>query len=350
MSTRKPTPPRRSLRPTAESLETRQLLSSLSTHVSASVSGTDTNGDKWTLTLYGPGTLNVVDQNGTAFTKDTQDITRRHQHDHRFRDGHLAEPAGGQGDLGPARIPTGASSSSSSRSTTRGPTGNSTRTWCCRELGRPRTASRRWTCPTSGWATPTRRTDAEFELPLGRRDLRSTPFKLAGGINAPEGINKLRFGGVDTTFTPNGGTPLNQTKQNNEFVVNLGPPVRRADQPHHGQGDHRRRFLHHVRHHDTVFQQSVTFVVNGRINLFQANEIDGNTTSGAASPPSSPARPRRRPACCRAALTSSPTSEGESRRDRSATSGSAATPRTSRPWRWRPTSSRSPADPRPAPR
>ena len=27
-------------------------------------------------------------------------------------------------------------------------------------------------------------------------------------------------------------------------------------------------------------QQSVTFVVNGRINLFQANEIDGNTTTG----------------------------------------------------------------------
>src|SRR6478735_3988364 len=74
MSTRKPKPPRRSLRPTAESLETRQLLSSLSTHISASVSGTDNKGDRWTLTLYGPGTLNVVDANGNAFTKDTQDI------------------------------------------------------------------------------------------------------------------------------------------------------------------------------------------------------------------------------------------------------------------------------------
>ena len=74
MSTRKPKPPRRSLLTTAESLETRQLLSSLSTHISASVSGTDTKGDKWTLTLYGPGTLNVVDSTGNAFTKDTQDI------------------------------------------------------------------------------------------------------------------------------------------------------------------------------------------------------------------------------------------------------------------------------------
>ncbi|MGB2609088.1 MAG: hypothetical protein WBC80_08935, partial [Isosphaeraceae bacterium] len=67
MSMRKPAPSRRSLRPLAESLETRQLLSSLSTHPSASVTGTDAHGDVWTLTLYGPGTLNVVDQNGMAF-------------------------------------------------------------------------------------------------------------------------------------------------------------------------------------------------------------------------------------------------------------------------------------------
>ena len=68
MSMRKPTPSRRSLRPLAESLETRQLLSSLSTVPTATVSGTDTKGDRWTLTLYGPGTLNVVDKNGNAFT------------------------------------------------------------------------------------------------------------------------------------------------------------------------------------------------------------------------------------------------------------------------------------------
>src|SRR4051812_22230674 len=71
MSMRKPSSSRRSLRPSAEGLETRQLLSSLSTVPSASVSGTDTNGDRWTLTLFGPGTLNVVDANGNAFTKET---------------------------------------------------------------------------------------------------------------------------------------------------------------------------------------------------------------------------------------------------------------------------------------
>ncbi len=72
MSIRKPAPSRRSLRPLAESLETRQLLSSLSTVPSATVSGTDTKGDRWTLTLYGPGTLNVVDKNGNAFTPANQ--------------------------------------------------------------------------------------------------------------------------------------------------------------------------------------------------------------------------------------------------------------------------------------
>ena len=72
MSMRKPSPSRRSLRPLAESLETRQLLSSLSTVPSATVSGTDTKGDRWTLTLYGPGTLNVVDEKGNAFTPATK--------------------------------------------------------------------------------------------------------------------------------------------------------------------------------------------------------------------------------------------------------------------------------------
>jgi hypothetical protein len=84
---------------------------------------------------------------------------------------------------------------------------------------------------------------------------------------------------VDTTFTPSGGTPLDSTNQNNEFVINLGPPivggtsiilnkvVTDASSTTSGTTT-------------TVHQQSVTFVVQGRINLFQANEIDGNSTSG----------------------------------------------------------------------
>ena len=80
---------------------------------------------------------------------------------------------------------------------------------------------------------------------------------------------------MDTTYTPSGGTPLNQSGLSNEFVVNLGPPIV-EDEHHLEQSDHRRRYVLDRQ----PIQQSVTFVVNGRISLFQANEIDGNTTTG----------------------------------------------------------------------
>ena len=47
----------RALRPTAEDLESRQLLAAM-------VSGTDVDGDTWTLRLIGPGSLTVVKQAG----------------------------------------------------------------------------------------------------------------------------------------------------------------------------------------------------------------------------------------------------------------------------------------------
>ena len=56
MSMRKHPGRSRALRPSAEGLEGRQLLS-------ATVSGIDTAGDHWTLTLSGQGTLQVVKQN-----------------------------------------------------------------------------------------------------------------------------------------------------------------------------------------------------------------------------------------------------------------------------------------------
>ena len=150
MSMRKPAPSRRSLRPLAESLETRQLLSSLSTVPTATVSGTDTKGDRWTLTLYGPGTLNVVDKNGTAFTPANQftpdDINTI------TVSGTITQRAGWSA-RSPSfpRIPMAGCSSSNSRSTTPARTGSSTRTWCTPGPRLRRTASRPWTCRTSGW-------------------------------------------------------------------------------------------------------------------------------------------------------------------------------------------------------
>ena len=56
MATRKPSPRNRAVRPAAEDLESRHLLSKV-------VSGTDIDGDTWTLQLFGRGSLTVVKQN-----------------------------------------------------------------------------------------------------------------------------------------------------------------------------------------------------------------------------------------------------------------------------------------------
>ena len=102
--------------------------------------------------------------------------------------------------------------------------------------------------------------------------------QLAGDINIPGGVITLRFGGVNADYTAPGGTPLNQTGQSNEFAISLGLPlvmgtsvivnnVTTDAQANSTAGS-------------PAFQDMVTFLVNGRLNLFQANSISGNTTSG----------------------------------------------------------------------
>src|SRR5271165_1104953 len=79
MSKRMPAPSRRSLHPTAEGLETRQLLNGAASipkgqptkAATAVVSGMDPDGAMWTLRLFGPGALNVVGVNGDTFTRQT---------------------------------------------------------------------------------------------------------------------------------------------------------------------------------------------------------------------------------------------------------------------------------------
>jgi hypothetical protein len=99
----------------------------------------------------------------------------------------------------------------------------------------------------------------------------------AGEISIPQGVVTLRFGGVNVGYTPAGGEPLNQTAQSNEFQINLGLPlitgtsvivntVNSDAEANSTAGS-------------APFQDFATFLVTGRLNLFQANEIDGNTTS-----------------------------------------------------------------------
>ena len=281
MSMRKPSPTRRSLRPLAESLETRQLLSSLSTVPTATVSGTDTKGDRWTLTLYGPGTLNVVDQDGTAFTpanKYTRDdintitVSGTITSESRLVGKVTYVPAGSDGRVFFQQLTIDNTAEYGALNTA---------------LVHPKALTPQngiaavdmpgfWLGHTSDTA-PTQ--TSNFHTTTSTTG--TTDFFNAGGIDAPEGINVLRIGGVDTTYTPTGGTPLDQTDQNNEFVINLGSPLVGGTSI----------ILNKVvtdaassttSSTTTVYQQSVSFVVAGRINLFQANEIEGNTGSGLA--------------------------------------------------------------------
>jgi hypothetical protein len=279
MSTRTTKTLKRSISPLAERLETRELLSSLSTVPTATVSGMDTKGDRWTLTLFGPGTLNVVDKSGNAFTPATQ-----------FTPDEINTITVSGTTTSKSRlvgkvtfVPTG----SDGRVFFQQLTINSTGAYghIDPNLVRPRITTPQngiaavdipgfWLGNTSGSPPPTTST-SQFH----------TGFLVVGGINAPEGINTLRFGGVDTTFTPSGGTPLNQSTQNNDFEINLGPPLAGGTSiimnkvissagfqtPSGGTSP-------------STFQHAVTFVVNGRLNLFQANEIDYQPQSGAAVP------------------------------------------------------------------
>lgn len=109
---------------------------------------------------------------------------------------------------------------------------------------------------------------------LGRTStLATTAGVPAAQIRIVEGVNTLRFGGADTTFTPPGGTPLNQNGRNDELVVALGLPRtwgtsiiidKSITSAQAGQGT------------AAATQDGVQFSVVGRVNTFQANEIVGN--------------------------------------------------------------------------
>lgn len=263
----------------AEMLETRKLLSVYSSTPTAVVSGTDTNGDHWTLTLYGPGTLNVVDSNGQAFTQANQNIPN--EISTITVSGTVTAKSRLVGKVN--YVPQGSDGRVFFQQLTINPTGAYSQ--LDPNIVHPRQQAPQngiaavdmpnfWLGNTSGTA-PTQ--NSTFHSAPGT--FGNTPFKLAGGITATEGINNLRFGGVDTTFTPAGGTPLNQTNQNNEFVINLGPPIAG------GTSIIMKKVISDAGTSTsgtttTTFQDAVTFAVNGRINLFQAGSIEGSTAQG----------------------------------------------------------------------
>lgn len=257
----------------AEGLETRQVLSSLSTIPSATVSGTDADGDRWSLTLYGPGTLNVVDQTGQAFTKanagtpdliNTITVAGTVTHASRLI-GRVQKSPNGDGKVFFQNL-------------------NIQNNGAFNQID-PNNVQMRGNLAQNGIAlvdmpdfwlghTSTAAPSASSSVHSG--------FRLAGGITAPEGINVLRFGGVDVNYTPAGGRPLASTGQANEFIVNLGLPVTTGTSIIVDRVITNAGTSTNSSNATVVNQQSVTFLVTGRLNLFQANEIDGNTDPGLA--------------------------------------------------------------------
>jgi hypothetical protein len=255
MSMRKDLGRSRGLRPTAESLEMRQLLS-------ATVSGMDTAGDKWTLQLLGPGTLQVVKQD---------------------------DPTTGE----PGTLDSATEINSI---TVAGTDPRSTRL-----IGTVVPAA-----GSSGQVFFNNLTEVPnhsdlLDVGLGILAINMPDFYLGytgstmaatgspvAEIDIPDGVNSLRFGGVDTTkfFGTDAADSPAQDNQNDEFLVNLGipyavgtsivvndvisntqPGVTAAGSTTPG----------------AATQKSVVFQVGGRVNLFEANSIQGNTTDAAAA-------------------------------------------------------------------
>ena len=253
MSMRKDLGRSRAIRPSAESLEGRRMLS-------ATVSGTDTAGDHWTLTLAGKGALQVLKQ---------------------------TDPATGQ---------AGALNSATEISsiTVSGTDPLST--------------------VLTGTVTPAAGSDGRVffnnlnEIPnrsdlngvgLGLKAINMPGFWLgytgttmaASGspvaeINIPDGVNSLRFGGVDATkfFGTDPTQSPSQDGQNDEFLVNLGIPeaIGTSIVVNKVISNSQPGTTSSTGTPNPATQKSVVFAVNGRINLFQANEVDGNTQNAPA--------------------------------------------------------------------
>jgi hypothetical protein len=254
----------------AESLETRQLLSSVNvslTTPTAVAKGTDPDGAQWTLQLFGPGALSVVGVNNTIFGKSTQNSV----------DSIQTITVGGaittQTRLVGTVHATNGQSSVFFENLNVTPTG---------ELGKIDLGQ------VNNFRSVQNGIFAidmpDFYLAHTDTVTPSTPSSIhtnamsAGQIFIPQGVLTLRFGGVNVDYTPPGGTPLTQTNQNNEFQIDLGLPIIQ------GTSIIVNTVNSDAQANTTTatqpFQDYATFLVGGRLNLFQANQITGNTTPG----------------------------------------------------------------------
>lgn len=250
MSTRNHTPRNRGFRPETDALETRQLLSGV-------VSGMDSKGDAWTLRLTGPGTINVLKQNDAS--------------------GNPA-PLNSATDI--RTITFGGTNPQTSRlvgTVVKG--ANSDGRVFFQALTQLPARSEKF--PGSGlgllsismpnfWLGNT--------APVASTD---TPSTHVASISLPDGVETFQFGGVDTTFGSR--PPATSTTPDNQDTIIMGLPLYGGTRILINQSISSTTIVpattgttptpaHTVQH-------GVKFIVSGRLDLFQANQIVGDSSN-----------------------------------------------------------------------
>ncbi len=238
----------RALRPSAEFLEGRQLLANV-------ISGMNTAGDQWTLSVIGRGKVQVIKQpdaagNATALTDRTeiQSII-----------------LSGTDPLETRLVETVTPAS-----------GSSGHIYFQNLIEQPNHSLR-----TGGNLGVLAINIPDFYLANTELARATTETGAAAQITIPDGVNSLRFGGADTTvsFATSASTALSGNGISDQFLIRLGVPYQAGtDIVVNNVTSGAQAAVASGTTTASPTQDSVIFQVGGRLNLFQANSIDGNTT------------------------------------------------------------------------
>lgn len=238
----------RALQPFAEDLEGRQLLSGV-------VTGTDTAGNSWKLRLFGPGSIQVVKQNDAsgspAALNSATEIRRIVLSGTESRTSRLVGTVTKSG-IGDGRV-------------------------FFQEMRQETNISPRTSSPQGLLSINMR----DFYLGATDATVTSSTTQPVASINLPSGVNSLRFGGVDATkfFGTDASQSPAQNGVSDQYRINLGLPFQNGTRvvvdtiTSNGQAG----TTSSTGTANQPTQDSVVFNVSGRLNLFQANQINGNT-------------------------------------------------------------------------
>jgi len=228
------------------------------------ITGTDTDGDTWSLRVVGPGTIDVRNSSGDRpdgtkpFTIDTisiagTDLLKTHII------GKVHKSATGDGKVffrsmietgGYERLPLDPASQAGLPTITNG----------IHVVDMPNF----WVGDTDPTGAPLRPLD-----PNSTSTGTATDPPVRGGIAMPDGVNTLRIGGVDTTY--NG---VSANGKADRFEINLSLPATK------GTSVIVDSLIASAQASTTAggasVQDSIYVNVEGRLNLFQANSIQGN--------------------------------------------------------------------------